>query len=339
MKDAPMLWAIRGGRTGDADKLFLEGNRIALGWEKLSDLSKLKPDRETFKKVVAAAWPEKSNGGIANNAGQLFRFVHEMKPRDLVIYPSKIDRKLHIGRVVGPYHYDPVTDPRYPHSRTAEWIGAFPRAMFSQGALYEVNIPTTFFTVKQYAEEFVAALEGKTRSAGEQTESDETVSVVFAEIEQTTRNFVLKRLLQELKGHPFEQFVAHVLEKMGYRTRVSPEGADGGVDIIAHKDELGLEPPIIKVQVKAVESSIGDPMVSALVGKVRHGEFGLFVTLSTFTLQAKQFASANTNLRLIDGEEFVDLVLAHYEQFDSRYKAIIPLKRVYVPESLNESDE
>ena len=35
-------------------------------------------------------------------------------------------------------------------------------------------------------------------------------------------------------------FVAHLLNKMGYRTRVSPEGTDGGVAIIAHKDGLML---------------------------------------------------------------------------------------------------
>ena len=70
---------------------------------------------------------------------------------------------------------------------------------------------------------------------------------------------------------------------MGYRTRVSPEGPDGGIDIVAHKDELGFEPPIIKVQVKSTEGSIGDPMVSALYGKVGAGEFGLMVALGTFT--------------------------------------------------------
>ena len=64
---------------------------------------------------------------------------------------------------------------------------------------------------------------------------------------ETTRDFVLKRLAQELKGHPFAHFVAHLLNTMGYRTRVSPEGVDGGIDIVAHKDELGFEPPIIKV--------------------------------------------------------------------------------------------
>lgn len=121
---------------------------------------------------------------------------------------------------------------------------------------------------------------------------------------------------------------------MGYRTRLSPEGPDAGVDIIAHRDELGLEPPIIKVQVKSSEGSIGDPMVSQLYGKVAAGEHGLFVTLGTFTSQARAFERSKGNLRLIGAEELVELILEHYEQFDSRYKGLLPLKRVYVPEPL-----
>jgi hypothetical protein len=77
-------------------------------------------------------------------------------------------------------------------------------------------------------------------------------------------------------------------------------------------------------------------VVSALCGKVGDKEFGLLVTLGTFTTPAENFARGKTNLRLIDGDELVDLILDHYEQFDSRHKAILPLKRVYVPEVVDE---
>ena len=151
---------------------------------------------------------------------------------------------------------------------------------------------------------------------------------------------MLKKLAQVLKGHPFAESVAHLLGAMGYRSRVSSEGPDGGVDIIAHKDEPGFEPPIIKVQVKSTEGSVGEPVVSALYGKVvAAGEYGLLVTLGTITAQARTFARGKSNLRLIDGEELVDLVLQHYEQFDSKYKGLIPLKRVYVPAPLEEPGE
>jgi len=331
------LWGIHAGKTGDADTLFLKKNVIAIGWHHIGDLAKLQPDRDAFKAAVAKAYPDKKPGAIPNNAGQLFRFVHEMKTGDLVAYPSKRDRQIHLGRVEGEYRFDAKLEPGYPNLRPVRWLKSVSRTSFSQGALYEIGSAMSLFQIKNYAEEFRAALEGKTASPP--VDQDESVAVVAEEIEQTTRDFILKRLAQELKGHPLAKFVGHLLGTMGYRTRVSPEGPDGGVDIVAHKDELGFEPPIIKVQVKSTEGNIGDPTVSALYGKVGQGEFGLLVTLGGFTNQARNFAKAKSNFRLIDGNELVDLILQHYDQFDSRYKGLFPLKRVYVPEAIDGGDE
>ncbi len=61
--------------------------------------------------------------------------------------------------------------------------------------------------------------------------------------------------------------------------------------------------------------------------------------LGSFSAKANAFAKSKSNLRLIDGEELVELIFAHYEQFDSRYKALIPLKRIFVPEPVEESGE
>ena len=331
------MWGIHGGRTGDADSYFLKKNVVAIGWAKVGDLGKFKSTREAFRDAVAAAYPEKKPGSVPVNAGQLYRFVHEMSVGDLIVYPSRTDRQIHIGRVEGPYRYDPNTEPTYPQGRPVKWLASFPRTKFSQGALYEIGSAISLFQIKNYATEFQAAAEGKV--VAPPVVEDESVGAVSEEIVESTRDFILKRLAQELKGHPMADFVAHLLNKMGYRTRVSPEGADGGIDIVAHKDELGFEPPIVKVQVKSQESSVGDPVVSALYGKVTSEEFGLVVTLGTYTNQAKNFARSKANLRLIDGSDLVDLILEHYEKFDSRYKGLVPLKRVYVPESLDESDQ
>lgn len=336
---ANALWGIHAGKTGDADRLFLEGGFIAIGWSKMGDLGKIKPDRDSFKQKVLEVYPDAKPGAIPLVAGQLFRFRHELKVGDYVVYPSKKDRLLHIGRVKGGYLYDPSRDPGYPDLYPVDWLKHIPRTAMSQGALYEIGSAMSFFQVKTYAEEFLSKIGEKTQAHVIPVAKDETVAQVAEDIEENTRDYILKQLSQELKGHPFADFVAHLLGAMGYRTRISPEGPDGGVDIIAHKDELGFEPPIIKVQVKSTSGSIGDPVVSALYGKVSNGEFGLLVTLGTFTAQAKGFARSKSNLRLIDGIEMVDLVLAHYEQFDSRYKGLLPLKRVYVPEPLDDTSE
>lgn len=331
------IWGIHAGKTGDGDSLFLKKHNIALGWSKVGDLSKIKADRDALKAKVIESYPDKKPGAIPIDAGQLFRFVYEMKEGDIVVYPSKHERQIHIGQVIGGYRYDPTLDAGYPNLRPVKWLRSLSRTHFTQGALYEIGSAMSLFQVKNYADEFRSALEGQV--APVPVEKDETVASVAEDIEETTHDFILKRLAQELKGHPLADFVAHLLNAMGYRIRVSPEGPDGGIDIIAHKDELGFEPPIIKVQVKSNEGNIGDPVVSALYGKVTTGEYGLLVTLGAFTNQAKNFARGKSNLRLIDGDELVNLILQHYDQFDSRYKGLIPLKRVYVPEVLEDGDE
>jgi restriction system protein len=138
--------------------------------------------------------------------------------------------------------------------RQVQWLKDFPRTHFSQGSLHEIGSAISFFSVKTCADEFRTAVEGKALERVPVSE-DETVTAVAEDIEEQTRDYILKKLAQELKGGSFEDFIANLLRVMGYKTRQPKrgKGADGGVDIIAYKDELGFEPPIIKVQVKSKE--------------------------------------------------------------------------------------
>lgn len=126
---------------------------------------------------------------------------------------------------------------------------------------------------------------------------------------------------------------------MGYRTRVSPDGSDKGIDIVAFRDELGLHPPIIRVQVKSGEGNVWSPEVQALSGAVGDKGAGLFVTLASFSKQARDFAEARGNLRLLDGDAVLEVLLEHYEELDAKYRAEIPLKRVYMPEPAEQAGE
>jgi restriction system protein len=315
------------GAAGDA--IYLKQNHVAIGWPEAGDLAQVKSDRESFKQKVEQTYQGQKRGWVINSASQLFRFVHEMQKGDFVIYRSKYDHKIHIGEISGSYKFDSALSAEYPNARPVKWLGEFPITRFTQGALYEVGSALTLFQVKNYIQEYRAAVSGEERS--EPDAADETVALVANEIEQTTEDFVLKQLAKETKGYPFQAFVADLLRTMGYRTQESAKGTDEGIDIVAHKDELKLEPPIVKVQVKSTEGSVGGPDVRALYGNVGHGEVGLLITLGTFSRQAEDFAKGKSNLRLIDGTELVNFVLRHYEDLDPRFKAILPLKRVYIP--------
>lgn len=323
------MWGIHGGKTGDAESLFIEKGCIALGWAEVGDLSGVQGNRDAFKDLIDRTFPDSAVGAIRNTGGQLYRFVHELKNGDLVLFPAKRDRKIHVGEVTGAYQFDKRTEPTYPHRRSVKWLKSFPRTQFSQGALYEIGSALSLFLVKNYAEEFRAAIDGKSKPA--QVATDETVNEVSADVEDRTRDYILQVLSQQLKGVPLESFVAHLLECMGYRTRLQPDGKTGPIDILAFKDELGIEPPIIKVQVKSGDSDIDLKDVSHLFSHVDAKEFGIFVSLSGFTNRAKEFARAKSNVRMIDGPQLVDLIFRHYDSFSSRFKGMIPLRQVWVP--------
>ena len=324
------IWGIHSGRYGEADELFLKRNRIAIGWDAMTNAGDLKADRETFKAAYMAAYPNDKPGAVPGQAGQIFRFLHEMKKGDLVIYPSKHPREIHIGQIAGDYQYNPKADPEFPHQREVKWLKSFPRTSFSQGALYEIGAAMSLFQVKNYANEYVEVLEGK--SVPVVPDEDNTVAAVAGDIEETTRDFVIKTLSAKMKGLPLEEFIQHLLECMGYHARLTKKN-EPSVDLIAHKDLLGIEPPIIKVQVKSGDGAISHKDVSALYGTLSPGEYGLFIALGSFTPPSLAFEQSKGNLRLIDGGELVDLIFEHYDSFDSRYKGLLPLRRVFVPEA------
>lgn len=223
--------------------------------------------------------------------------------------------------------------------RKVDWLKTgVPRAEFSKGARYEVGSAVTLFRVKTHDQEFVDFVEGKTAAAPNgATAVDDAAARAEDEpnaerIEEYTRDFIIETLLKELDAPRFEHFVAHLMEAMGYRTQVTQVSGDGGVDVIAHRDPLGLEPPIIKVQCKRVLGSIGAPDVQKLTGSLAPGgsELGLFITLGTFSKDAVHIGRTRQDLRLVNGNEFVDLVLEHYEKLRSEWKRMLPLRRLYV---------
>ena len=153
---------------------------------------------------------------------------------------------------------------------------------------------------------------------------------IIEQAKQTTEDFIIKQLYGQINPYEFEGFVAHLLECAGYKARVSSKSRDGGVDVIAHKDEFGFEPPIIKVQCKQMTSKTGAPEVRQLLGTLGEGEFGLFVNLGDYTNDALLEERMNPKLRLIGGEEVVHLVQQYYEQLSPKYRNLIPLYSTYM---------
>ena len=324
MNDDKRVWGIH---TQD-DKLFLTDNKIAIGWHVFGNLSQVEATRTAFKERYIEAYPDAKKGSVPTSSGMLFRFMHEAQIGDYVIFPSKSDRKINIGVIESDYHYAPSAG-EYVQQRNVKWLRHLPRTFFSQGALYEIGSAMSFFAVKNYADEFLSALDKDfNKHVSETSEEDESVAATADDIIESTRDFILKELSKNLKGYDLEEFVADLLRAMGYRTTVSPHGGDSGIDITAYKDEL---PPRIVVQVKSQDSDIKETTIQSLKGAMREGDYGLFVTLSNYTKNAQKYLDNTPIIRGINGTELVDLILKYYEDLSEKYRKMIPLKMVYIP--------
>jgi restriction system protein len=315
---------------------------VSIAWDELGDLRAIAPGRDALKVVLAETYPEGKPLAIAGWAGILLRFRDEMQVGDIVVAPYRPDSTINIGIVVGDYEY--VAGARiHRHRRPIAWkrLG-LSRTVFTQPALYELGASLTVFGIRKHDDEFRAALAAaENASVEEVTRTVEAAAEANAvdatsdeprasRIDRHTRDFVLETLHHRLSHREFEEFAADLLRALGYQARVTAYSQDGGVDVIAHRDPLGVEPPLIKVQCKHLTGTVGAPEVQQLIGTQGHGELSLFVTLGSYSKEALAIERQRSGLRLLNGEDVVGLVLQHYNALGARWRTRMPLTPVLV---------
>jgi restriction system protein len=143
----------------------------------------------------------------------------------------------------------------------------------------------------------------------------------------------IKDYIIQKNPYEFQDIVAALLRAMGYHTPfISPKGKDGGIDIIAYQDPLGIRTPRIKVQIKHYpENPIAADTIRSLKGLINSGEeVGLFVTSGRFSNEAERFArEANVHIKLINGEDFISLWQEFYNKMPDEDKSLLPLQSIY----------
>ncbi len=319
---------------------LIDGCFISIGWDDIGDLRQVGLVREQLKAALAAAYPDDKPRAIAGWAGILLRFADEITEGDVIVAPYRPDSTINIGVVTGPYEFHPDAA-THRHRRPVRWekLG-ISRTEFSQAALYEIGSLLTVFRVRKHADEFLAQLGVHAPAqpvSGPPVDEPETeVELAAADepragrIERHTRDFVLERLESALSHQEFEEFTADLLRAMGYEARVTAYSQDGGVDVLAHRDPLGVEPPLIKVQCKHMTSTIGAPEVQQLIGTQAQNELSLFVSLGSYSREALAIERNRQGLRLISGEALVDLVLRNYDLLPQQWRSVVPLRQVLV---------
>ena len=187
-----------------------------------------------------------------------------------------------------------------------------------------------------------------TELAGTEVENDseideniETEFVVSSFDEDDARSSIY-RYLEKMTPTNFQKLVGFLFEGMGYEVPPYPsKGRDGGIDIVAHKDPIGLVGSgIVKIQVKHTsnieKNSIGMPKITELRGLcTKEHSIPVFVSLGGFTRDVYINVGTDSGdfVSLIDCVRFVELWIEHLDKIPEEGKRLFPLKKVYLIDS------
>lgn len=334
------IWLVRAGSHGEFEQKFIQENRVYATWDTLDvDMAGL-TDRSDLVDALTARYPSKKLKTIVNWSGQLWPFAHEMKKGDLVVLPLKTQPAVQVGEVNGAYTFSSQGPSPFYHWRSVKWVGeAVPRGRFGKDLLFSFGAFMTICRIQRNnAEVRLAAMRAsnwkaeKIAPATKPPDPTATESGETTDVEELARDSIAQLISARFKGHALTRLVEGILRAQGYTTYLSPEGADGGADILAGAGPLGFGAPKLCVEVKSEETPTERSAVDKLLGAVTKfgANEGLFVAWGGFksTVQ-KELAPSFFRVRLWTQKEFLEELFAHYDELDDDLKAELPLKRIW----------
>jgi restriction system protein len=119
-----------------------------------------------------------------------------------------------------------------------------------------------------------------------------TSGLVIANDEVISRLASEPELMHRLSSRQFEELVAELLSRQGYKVELTPISKDGGKDVyVAHKSGLGSALYVVECKKYSPDNPVGVGIVRALYGVVQAERLtgGIVATTSYFTRGAKNF--------------------------------------------------
>ena len=329
------LWLVRAGRRGEREELALERNVAVIGWDDLPDLSSIS-ERQELASLLAQTYPDvEKPKTLSNWESQIWPFIRTVRPGDLVVLPLKGRSVIAVGDVTGPYQYRSDWPEGAQHTRPVKWLGEYPRAAFDQDLLYSFGAAMTVCRIQRNnAEDRVRAILSRKAPppavAGDQEGSTDVEAV--PDLEEYARDQIRDYIARRFKSHELANLVAAILAAQGYQVRVSPEGPDSGIDIIAGRGPLGFEPPRLAVQVKSSDAPVDVKVLRELQGVMKNfgADQGLLVSWGGYKASVpKEAARLYFEIRLWNADDVVRMVQAQYEQLPEALQTQLPLKRIW----------
>lgn len=342
------LWIVRAGAHGERELAAIEQSKLFPGFLEVGDLS-IRKDREAVLVELQTAMPDAGAGRLRNFAAQLNQFANRIEIGDYVVLPRKVTNGVAIGIVTGEYTFD--ADDPFKHSRQIEWKNeSIPRDVFKQDLRHSFGAFMTICEVKrnEALERVKTVLEtshdpgsllgrqGVVAVKSNDEDIDAEAEDYQIDIEDIANQQIISLIKSEFAGHALADLVAEILRLEGYTTKVSPPGADGGVDILAAGGTLGLGEDRICVQVKSGDGAANHDVVLRLIGSVSNtqAQTGLLVSIGGVNAVAQKELDNNFfKLRLWQMPDLLKALFRTYGELSDETRGKLPLKQIWAPMS------
>lgn len=112
--------------------------------------------------------------------------------------------------------------------------------------------------------------------------------------------------LRMMEPSGFEEYTANLFSKLGYKTRITGDSYDKGIDVIAEKEGVKHYIQCKKFITRKVTVHDVRDFYGALADNLSNGK-GYFITTNKFTLDAEKFAE-DKPIELIDGNKLLNYI-------------------------------
>lgn len=302
---------------GGEDKVpeALETKQLIIGWAEAEGLLDSSLSWESFREIVRLTYyPDETNlrkAGAA--AGHIWRFVREMKTRDIVVVPYGTE--FFVAEVLGPAIYEiKKVDDDSAYRRPVRWLNdgnPIPRNLARSALISRMKTQGTTAGASDLLEEIMACLEL----------AKENLTPTFKSDLQTR---LIRETLTELRegrieSFGFERLIQGALYNLGAeQVKIVPRSEDKGADLLATFRIAGAFQFTVAVQAKhwlpkpPVTRDVVEQLIRGI--EAESANLGMIITSGTFDDSAahaaeKYFEERGIRIEMVDGEQFAKLLI------------------------------
>jgi len=188
------MWMVRAGEKGYLIEEFKKKKIIAVGWNKIKDISLIK-DKEQIKELIKEKYPEHKISQLGMATSQFSKFVLTFSVGDYAVSYDPVNRNYLLGEITSKYEYNSDLC-EFHHIHKVNWLGEVPRDKISVSSKNSLGAISTIFEINEEVKtELINLLNNKRADKLEIEETHEAEESLKEDMISKAHEFIKDKVL------------------------------------------------------------------------------------------------------------------------------------------------